>query len=151
MFNWDGRPAGRLLKFERLGYRRGDRLSIFDFWSGRHWITQDEELVLDNVAAHGCRLLRICLMEDKPLLLGDTLHITQGAEIESWQVTGKTLEIKTIGLERNAQGALWIWLPGKLASAAVGSQALSAAQENDGVSKLELKFQGKCEIKIRWE
>jgi hypothetical protein len=151
VFNWDGRPASRLLKFERLGYPEGAKLSIFDFWSGRHWTTQDSELVLDNVASHGCRLLRICLTDDRPMLVGDTLHITQGGEIESWQVEGKTLEIKTIGLERNAQGALWVKLPGKLTSAKAGPDALSPTQENDGVYKLELKFQGKSEIKIQWE
>jgi alpha-galactosidase len=151
VFNWDGRPAGRTLKFEQLGYSKGAKLSVFDFWSGQHWVTQDSELVLGNIPSHGCRLLRICIMDDNPLLVGDTLHITQGGEIESWQVTGKTLDIKTIELERNAQGALWIRLPGKLASAATGPDALSAVQENDGVYKLELKFQGKTGIKIQWE
>ena len=151
IFNWDDRPANRLFDFGLLGYSQDAKLSIFDFWSGLHWITQGSEQILENIAAHGCRLMRICRMDGKPILIGDTLHITQGSEIESWQVTHNTLEIKTIDLERNVQGALWVWLPGKLFSATAGSNAIHPVLENDGVYKLGLKFSGKTEIKIQWE
>ena len=46
---------------------RGEGCSIFDFWQkdgiGSRRMS---EMDLDNIPAHGCRLLRICLVEEKP-------------------------------------------------------------------------------------
>ncbi len=39
------------------------------------------EIDLGEIPSHGCRLLRVCKVEDGPQLVGDTLHITQGCEI----------------------------------------------------------------------
>ena len=151
VFNWGDRTADRRLNLVRLGYKPGEKLHIFDFWHQKHWIASESEIDLAKIPPHGCRLLRICRVENQPALVGDTLHITQGSEIDGWQVTGKTLRIETIDLGRKADGAFWLWLPGKLLSATSGSTPLTFAKESDDVYRLELKFYGRAEIKIQWE
>jgi len=79
------------------------------------------------------------------------LHITQGCELNSWQVTGKMLEIVTVDLGRTAQGSLWLSLPGRLLSAGCGSAAAVFEKENDDIYRLDLDFQSRAGIKIQWE
>jgi len=151
VFNWGDGKSERSLDLPRLGFVAGEKLHVFDFWQKRHSLEQAGTVSLGQIPSHGCRLLRICSAGDGPTLVGDTLHITQGCELESWQVTGKTLDIQTIDLGRRAQGSLWLKMPGRLLSANCGAAAVSFEKENDDIYRLDLDFQGRTGIKIQWE
>jgi len=150
VFNWSDKPAGRNPDLLKLGYQAGEKLHVFDFWQKSYRIAEAGVIALGEIPSHGCRLLRVCKVEDRPLLVGDTLHITQGCELESWQVTGKTLEIKTIDMGRRVEGSLWLSLPGKLNLAACGAAPISYEKENS-LYRLPLDFHGSEEILIKWE
>jgi alpha-galactosidase len=150
VFNWGDSAAGRKLDLLQLGYTAGEKLHIFDFWQKSYRMVEAGEIGLGETPSHGCRLLRVCKVEDRPLLVGDTLHITQGCEIESWQVTGKTLEVKTIDLGRRVEGSLWLSLPGRIGSAICGTGAITYEKEN-GLYRLPLDFPGSAGIVIKWE
>jgi alpha-galactosidase len=151
VFNWKDRTTDSIFRPSQLGYKAGEKLHVFDFWQKTHWITDSADIKLEQIPGHGCRLLRICRLDDKPLLVGDTLHITQGCEIQSWEVNGKTLTIRTIDLGRDVEGALWVKLPGKLITAGAGPADLTCHKENDDICRLQLSFGGGAEIKIQWE
>ena len=151
IFNWEDRVADRRLDLARLGYMPNEKLHVFDFWQQKHWIESGKDILLEKIPAHGCRLMRICRVENQPTLVGDTLHITQGIEINSWEATDRTLSMKTIDLGRDAEGALWFWLPGALTSATCNSTPATFNQETADVYKLEIKFQDNATIKIQWE
>jgi alpha-galactosidase len=151
VFNWSDKAKDRWLDTCRLGYEKGEQLHIFDFWSASLSSSSAGELLLGQLPAHGCRLLRVCRADEAPQLVGDTLHITQGLEIESWAVSGKTLKLRTADLERDVSGDLWIKLPGKLVSAACNLQPVATSPEAGGIYKLSLSFQGRAEINIAWE
>jgi hypothetical protein len=150
VFNWGDRTAGRNLDLLKLGYTAGEKLHIFDFWQKSHRIAEAGVIPLGAIPSHGCRLLRICKVEDRPLLVGDTLHITQGCELESWQVTGKTLEVKTIDLGRRVEGSLWLSLPGRIVSATCGTGEITYEKENS-LYRLPLDFPVSAGIVIKWE
>ena len=150
VFNWGDSAAGRNLDLLKLGYTAGEKLHIFDFWQKSHSIAGAGEIDLGEIPSHGCRLLRVCKVEDRPQLVGDTLHITQGCEIASWQVTGLTLQASTIDLGRRVEGSLWLSLPGKLSSAACGTAPISYEKENS-LYRLPLDFLGSAGIVIKWE
>jgi alpha-galactosidase len=151
VFNWSGRTADRLLNPASIGYSKGQKLHVFDFWSKKHRITNGGDILVENVRSHGCSLLRICPAGDKSLLVGDTLHITQGLEIESWQASDNCLVIKTIDLGRKAEGAIWLTLPGKPCEATCNTTPVIFTLENDNICRLDLKFTGKAEIIIKWK
>ena len=151
VFNWGEKVSERSLDLLRLGYTPGQKLHIFDFWKKSHSIEEAGLIALGKVPSHGCRMLRICSAGDGPVLIGDTLHITQGCEMESWQEKGKTLELGTVELGRRARGSLWLKLPGRLLSASCGTAAVTFERENDDIYRLDLDFQGRARIKMQWE
>ena len=150
VFNWSDKAAERNLDLLKLGYQAGEKLHIFDFWQKSHSLEEAGSLALGRIPSHGCRLLRICPAGDGPALVGDNLHITQGCELESWQVTGRILQVSTIDLGRMVEGSLWLSLPGKLSSAACGTAPISYEKENN-LYRLPLDFKGNAEIVIKWE
>jgi len=150
VFNWGGAADLRKLDLLKLGYKAGEKLHIFDFWNHSHRIAGAGEISLGVIPSHGCRLLRICKVEDGLSLVGDTLHITQGCELETWQATGKMLQVKTIDLGRRVEGSLWLSLPGKLNSATCGNAPIDFEKE-DELYRLPLDFRGSTDISIKWE
>ncbi len=151
VFNWSDGPAERSLDLTRLGYQAGRMVHVFDFWQKKHSLEQVGKIGLGVIPSHGCRLLRICRAGEAPILVGDTLHITQGFEIGLWKVADKSLEIGTADLGRRVQGSLWLALPGRPTSASCGDTALKLEKENDDIYRLDLDFQGRAGIKIQWD
>ena len=151
VFNWSDRSEDRSLDLCRLGYIKGEKLHIFDFWAKTHTTVAAGELHLGNLPAHGCKLLRICRAGSAPVLIGDTFHITQGLEIESWRLEGKALTITTLDLQRDVDGAIWIILPGQITSASCNSLPINVSSEGDSMCKLELQFRGRANITVKWE
>ncbi len=150
LFNWEDRPRDRVVNLELLGYQRGEKVQIFDFWRQEHRVSEEHEIRLIGIPRHGCRLIRICSYNDQPQLVGDTLHITQGAEIESWRQEGRTLTIQTIDLEREVEGNLWIRLQQTPVSITCNSESVAFVTEDDHVYRMGLKFRGKAQIRMRW-
>ena len=150
VFNWGDKAAKRNLDLSKLGYAPGGKLNVFDFWQKSHSLEPAGEIWLGEIPSHGCRLLRVCKVEDEPQLVGDTLHITQGCEIDSWQATGRTLQVNTIDLGRRVEGSLWLRLPGKLSAATCGAEPVRFEKESD-LYRLSLDFRGSAGIVIKWE
>ncbi len=151
VFNWSNRMANRLLYPALLGFTGEQKLHVFDFWQKKHWKTDGGGILLENMRSHGCSLLRICPTGSGPLLIGDTLHITQGLEIETWQAADKSLQLNSIDLGRKAEGSLWLELPGKLTQATCNGVPVNYSLENDNIYRLDLSFKGRADIKIQWE
>ena len=111
LFNWNDHPSDCHLRFNELGYKPGTVLHVFDFWRKKYKRTPDPEMVFAGVPPHGCKLLRICEVGSTPMLVGDTLHISQGAEISSMRLEEEKLVIETLDMNRRVEGELWLSLP----------------------------------------
>lgn len=148
VFNWVDSPRRKYLDLTRLGYQLGQRLHVFDFWRETCEVSQDIRLDLGILPAHGCRLLRTCLVETKPQLIGSTLHITQGGEVDDIRTaTGRT-EIRLRSLGRQAEGALWFWTPGRVEKIRSGDNSLSFQEVEEGVIKIALDYSGEITLDI---
>ena len=109
LFNWHDHPANLYVHFSDLAYPADSCLHIFDFWSGSYLGAHENELVFQDVPAHGCKLLRLCKMADTLQLLGDTLHISMGAELELLRIVDNILEVKLVDMGRRVEGELWLY------------------------------------------
>ena len=147
LFNWSDAPADRSIDLAQLGFPHGTPLHGFDFWEEKYFPVTSATLEFKQVPTHGCKLLRFCVDDGTPCLVGDTLHLSQGAEIESWAAKGKMLTLSTMDLERQAQGGLWLWLPETPARITTdGGENLPFSLLSDHVIHMPLQFTGKLSL-----
>jgi alpha-galactosidase len=109
LFNWTDQEADLCLKYSQLGYKPGIRLHVFDFWNEKYQQTNEDEIVFANVPPHGCKFLRVCEMGSVPQVVGDTLHISMGMEIQSLRIVNGAVEVNLIEMGRKVDGKLWVW------------------------------------------
>jgi alpha-galactosidase len=148
VFNWSNEPEECYLKFEELGYPVDARLHVFDFWSRKYWRTNNNNLVFPDLPAHGCKLLRVCIVNETPLLVGDTMHISQGAEIASWRMKGEGLVIETIDMGRQVEGMFWLALDRTPGSVTCNGELVRVEEAGEGVFGLDLKFMGAGRVEV---
>lgn len=148
LFNWNDHPADCRLRFNDLGYKTGAALHVFDFWSKCYQHVTDPELVFTDIPAHGCKLLRVCDVGSTPQLVGDTLHISQGAEISSMFLEQDKLVIETVDMDRRVEGVLWLWLPKSPKTATCDGEPVVIEDKTEGIYSLNLKFTGKGRVEV---
>ena len=148
LFNWEDRPVECYLKFEELGFTADTSLHVFDFWNRKYWCTKDNYMVFPELPSHGCKLLRACQVGECPQLVGDTLHITQGAEIASWQVEGERLLIETVDMGRRVEGKLWLALSRSPVLVTCNGEAVKVEDMGEGIYALHLQFTSKARLEI---
>jgi len=148
LFNWKDHKTSCRLQLDRLGYTPGKALHIFDFWSGQYHYVTDPEMVFTAMPAHSCKLLRVCEAMAMPQLVGDTLHISQGLEIASWQVQHDQVVIESIDLGRQVGGELWLWLPREPVNATCNRDSVTCVGKGDGIYAIPLSFLGRSKIII---
>ena len=127
--NWQDRPRRKSLRLERLGLPADRPLHVFDFWNRSFSLHVGPVLELGELAPHASRLLRVSPVDGAaPLLVGSTLHITQGLEVQSLRMEEGRLRVELRDLGRPADGELWVACPDgalrKLAVAARGQTVL---------------------------
>jgi len=108
LFNWQDQPADLELPFSSLGFSDGARLHGFDFWSCSYLGVHEGQLVFEALPAHGCKLLRLCEQGESPQVVGDTLHISMGAEIKALRIVNESLELELLDMGRSVEGEVWV-------------------------------------------
>ena len=138
LFNWEDHPAELHLQPSDLDYPSGTELHVFDFWTAQHQQTSESTLVFSNVPPHGCKLLRLCQMEGEAQIVGDTLHISMGLEVDSILREGDRLEIKLLDLGRRLEGELWLRSDDELREAWVNGRQGSVEAQGLGIYLLSI-------------
>jgi alpha-galactosidase len=148
LFNWNDHPVDCHLRFYELGYKPGTSLHMFDFWTGQYLRVADPEIVFAGVPSHGCKLLRVCEVGATHQLVGDTLHISQGAEISSMRIGEGSWVIEAIDMGRHVEGELWLSMPKVPQTATCNAERIDAEYMGNGIYALHLQFTGKGRVEI---
>jgi alpha-galactosidase len=149
-FNWNDKPSGKRLDLESLSLDPTKEYHVFDFWDSSYRLHSGRHIDLPDIPVHGCKLLRLCESTGKATVVGGTLHITCGGEVQTLK-TGKgevTLAVSDLG--RLTEGELWLWLPGQLTSARTGKSTIPVRKRTDNVWALQLSVHGKTTITVTW-
>lgn len=106
--NWTDRPRRGSLELARLGLPPEEPVHLFDFWNHSHVRHQGPLVDLGRLEPHASRLLRIC-PAPAAVLVGSTLHITQGLEVSSIRsgTDAGRLQVELRDLGRSVEGELW--------------------------------------------
>ena len=149
LFNWEDHPADCILQIKKLGFTPGAKLHVFDFWNRRYWCVNDPVMRFPDVPPHGCKLLRISEVDTAPYLVGDTLHISQGAEIHSLYQENDRLIIETVPMGRRVEGELWLALPEPPHEAVCNDKMAKLEDKGEGIYSLHLEFIGSGDVQVR--
>jgi hypothetical protein len=136
------------LQMTELGYPPGMELHVFDFWSGAYQRASEPGLVFEGVPSHGCKLLRVCQVGESPQLVGDTLHISMGIEINSTLMKGEKLIIETQDMGRRVEGEVWLWLDEKPKEVNCNGERTSIEAKGMGVYALKVRFTDRGKVNI---
>ena len=77
LFNWSDQPAGVAAELGRLDLPPAVRYAAFDFWHNR-FLPPVTDRLATNLPAHGCQVVALRPMLDRPFLLSTSRHVTQG-------------------------------------------------------------------------
>jgi len=150
LFNWGERAGRRSIELSRLGLKPDAQYHVYDFWLDEYRLHRGPRLETGVLPSHGCALLRISAHDGKPRVVGSSLHITQGGEIERVTAGKNSVKIVLKDLGRRAQGKLLVWLPGGRASAAIGKKRCEISERGKGVWAVELEYSKKTELIVGW-
>ncbi|HSB67688.1 MAG TPA: alpha-galactosidase [Anaerolineales bacterium] len=148
LFNWTDRRAEYQLCFSELGYAENAKIHVYDFWRQQYQCITEPEMRLDPIPAHGCMLLRLCEVGQSPQLVGDTLHVSQGLELNSLRIVDHTLAIETIDLGRRVEGELWFVVDKTVSMARCNGEAAKVEERGEGVYAVKVGFMRKALIEI---
>ncbi|MBN2084087.1 MAG: alpha-galactosidase [Anaerolineales bacterium] len=148
VFNWKDRPAGRIINIRELTGISGEPV-VFSFWDERTLITADGRLHFSNIPPHGSVLLAVRPPASGIRLIGSNLHFTQGAEVAKWKTSRGSLRA-VLRLGREAEGALWISLPGDPLRVWVDGVPVRPENAGAGIWKIPVRFAGDGIVDINW-
>ncbi len=136
------------MRFDELGYKTGADLHVFDFWTRKYHRTQESEMVYKDVPAHGCKLVRVCELGTGAQLVGDTLHISQGAEFSSILIDEGRMVLETMDMGRKVEGELWIWLSKPPKEVMCNSKPVKVNSIREGLYVLYVSFMGRGRVEV---
>lgn len=91
--NWEDEAQVVRLDLVDYGLDTGQTYYGRDFWRQETLVLTDGTSPPLTLPPHGCLLLAVRPLQNKPLYLGSDLHISQGLEVHDWQVGENTLRV----------------------------------------------------------
>lgn len=149
LLNWDDEGREISLDLGSIGLCASERYHALDFWNARYFPLESTQPLTQMIPPHGVRLFSIRTRLEGPQWLGDTLHISQGSGIKTWEVTKGSLRA-CLDYGRTTHGSAWLSLPGKLRSASVNGRSLSAGMIEPGIIKIDIKSMQDVNLEISW-
>ncbi|MGD0806305.1 MAG: hypothetical protein ABSA10_02320 [Anaerolineales bacterium] len=148
LFNWLDRPASDAIRLHEWIHISNEAIAL-SFWDGQ--LMESRAGILDppEIPAHGSILLEVRPLEDKAQYIGSDLHFSQGAEVAQWKVTRNELQAH-LRLKREAEGNLWLALPGSPKKAAIDGTQIHPVHIQKNIWKFPVRFAGEGVLDIRW-
>jgi hypothetical protein len=164
LFNWDDQPAAFDESLERMGLSGEAEYLGFDFWAGGLVPPVEKKLEL-TVPPHSCVILALRPVEDHPLVLSTSRHVTQGivdvAE-ETWDAAARELSgiSKVVGgddydLRVATFTTKGMWKPAgaEVSETDRGAGVTVSLVEETGLARVTIRSPGSREVswKVRFE
>jgi alpha-galactosidase len=147
-FNWSDRPADRTVDLGEITGIQG-RLLVFSFWEEAFIDSDGGKLIQKTIPPHGSLLLAVRGRRPGAQYVGSNLHYSQGMEVREWKSSRRSLRAR-LDLGREAEGALWVSLPGEPAGIRIDNGPGYAEKAEKGIWRIPLRLDGKGVVDIRW-
>lgn len=148
--NWSAFARTLEVKLSELGLEPGT-YHAHEFWTGRYLGLVVDSFALEKLPGHGVAVVRLTPVEERPRLVGSSIHVSQGAaEMKRMALTpeGLSLELSS-PVERDVSVTLALPRPVEPAGGH-GSGGLSVRRLAEGVFQVRLRVGGQTELKLEW-
>lgn len=150
VFNWRDRSRRMTLDTISLGIPPGADIYLYDFWNGTGSFEKSGAIDMGEMEPHACRMFRITDISGSPLLVGSSLHITQGCEVASFRARGRAAEIVLADLKRTVEGEIVLLLPSAPKRALLGRTALAPRDMGGGAWAFPVNARGRTVITVTY-
>jgi alpha-galactosidase len=112
IFNWEDNPISLSFSPQKFHLPENQVYWCREFWQGQiGQMSDDSSFILHDVPPHGVRLISARRYDaDQPAYLGGDVHLSQGLEINRWEVGDRRVSLG-FDLGRRAGGKLYFYLP----------------------------------------
>ncbi|MBM3120668.1 MAG: alpha-galactosidase [Chloroflexi bacterium] len=148
--NWDEAPRAMSLDLRRFGIPEADGYRWCDPWGQQAGVSRSVVLDLGRVPAHGIALRAVRLATLEAAWLGDTLHLSQGAVVTSWEPGARRLTAGVGLVGRHRQGTAWLWLPAEPRRVALDGAPVTWRAIGAGIVALDLRLAGSSCLEVEW-
>jgi alpha-galactosidase len=149
LFNWTDHPVrGPVDLREYLPV--ADGATALSFWDGRLMETRGGILEPLDIPAHGSILLAVRPRGGSPQYIGSDLHFSQGAEVAEWKTAPRSLRA-VLRLGREAEGTIWLALPGKPENAVLDGMPIRPENVAQNIWKFPVRFVNEGLLEIKWK
>lgn len=148
IINWEDEEKHFEIPVERFSLNTSLDYHSVDYWNARYTFIDDRVLHSGPIPAHGVKLIALREARDEPQWVGDTLHISQGLCVKTWDHQARMVA-SMIDCRRGGQGQIWLSLPAppkslrvngcELEYEAVSAKVYSVSVEIDGSATLEVE------------
>ncbi|HIC89816.1 MAG TPA: alpha-galactosidase [Anaerolineae bacterium] len=149
LFNWGKRAAPRSLHLSTLGLPTDVPYHIYEFWTGIYRQVDNGIISIPSIPRHGCVLLSIRPIQSQPHLVATSFHISQGGEINGWQVGDDKVQF-SVELGRRATGQVLLRLPASPVLASAEGRPLAKRALADNVWAFDLTVDGTAHVEVGW-
>jgi len=146
VFNWSDRLQHKSVDLARLGLDPLQPHHVFEFWSVGYRRTKEGHVDLGILPAHGCAVVAVRPVLDRPHLVATTFHLTMGSEIKRFEIGSWGLRMG-IELKRRATGEVWI-AGCNIREARQNGQLITCRQPAEGIWALPIQIDGSAQIEL---
>jgi alpha-galactosidase len=149
LINWQDQAQEMNLDLAGYGLETHLPYTLREFWSGKMGVVKDGYFDLGNFPAHSTALCALRPLDhEAPVYLGSDIHVSQGLEVDCWQVMPHELRI-TIQRPGAVRGKIWMRLPGQ-PEAVSCNEAQVAYQRSGDICCLPLNTGKTAAIQLAW-
>ncbi len=147
ILNWEDEEQHFEIPLEVFGLNPSLDYHSVDYWNSQYKVIRDHVICSDPIAAHGVALIALREARSESQWVGDTLHISQGLCVKSWDQRDRTLTVM-IDCERGAQGQVWLALPDPPKSLRVQGHELDYKAVSPNIYSVCLEIDGSAILEV---
>lgn len=146
--NWEAAARSVELDFSDLFDEHSGELHGIEFWRKEYVRTRSRRLTR-RIPAHGVTLMALRPYHPGAAdWVGDSLHISQGAHVQSWKADRKDIHLG-LALNRSGSGSVWLQVPCTPMSVEVDGHPTDCSMLSDTIMRIEINVEYASTMLVR--
>ena len=147
VFNWQDVEKDLSISLIEYGLEEQYAYIGRELWTGQI-INVKKSITLGKVPAHGVRLLALRRFNPEcACYVGSSLHLSQGIELYEWVEKQTDLRFK-LGLPRNVQGEVFLYLPKEASAIFLDNKPVSFSKQETNIYNLQVNFKYTADVQV---